>query len=149
MRKHLVAFVIVFGWTAGAAAGQTSAAGALADAFVDAWNTHDVRALGRLYADDADWVTVGGERHKGRVAVEGVLAKEHASWARTTTIRATDVAVRAIDSENAIVIFKWEITRPEESAVKPLRGSTLLVAARRDGSWIITAGQAAAVPAPR
>jgi uncharacterized protein (TIGR02246 family) len=149
MRKHLVAFVIVFGWTAGAAAGQTSAAGALADAFVDAWNTHDVRALGRLYADDADWVTVGGERHKGRVAVEGVLAKAHASWVRTTTIRATDVAVRAIDSENAIVIFKWEITRPEESAVKPLRGSTLLVAARRDGSWIITAGQAAAVPAPR
>lgn len=149
MCKHLVALVIVFGWTAGAAAGQTSVAGALADAFVDAWNTHDVRALGRLYADDADWVTVGGERHKGRVAVEGVLAKEHAGWARTTILRATDVAVRAIDSENAIVMFKWEITRPEESAVKPLRGSTLLVAARRDGHWIITAGQAAAVPAPR
>jgi hypothetical protein len=36
MRKHLVAFVIVFGWAVGAAAGQTSAAGALADAFVDA-----------------------------------------------------------------------------------------------------------------
>jgi hypothetical protein len=76
MRKHLVAFVIVFGWTAGAAAGQTSAAGALVDAFVNAWNTHDVRAFGRLYAEDADWVTVGGERHKGRVAVEGVLAKD-------------------------------------------------------------------------
>src|SRR5687767_9094386 len=56
MRTHLVAFVIVLGWTAGAAAGQTLAAGALADAFVDAWNTHDVRALGRLYADDADWL---------------------------------------------------------------------------------------------
>jgi uncharacterized protein (TIGR02246 family) len=100
MRKLLVAFVIVFGWTAGAAAGQTSAAGTLADAFVDAWNTHDVRAFGRLYADDADWVTVAGERHKGRVAVEGVLAKEHAGWARTTILRATGVAVRAIDSEN-------------------------------------------------
>jgi uncharacterized protein (TIGR02246 family) len=148
MRKHLVAFVIVFGWTAGAAARQTSAAGALAEAFVDAWNTHDVRAFGRLYADDADWVTVGGDRHKG-VAIEGALAKEHASWARTTTLRASDVAVRAIDSENAIVMCKWEITRPEESAVKPLRGSTLLVAARRDGRWIITVGQAAAVPAPR
>ena len=60
---------------------QTSAAGALADAFVDAWNTRDVRALGRLCADEADWVRVGGERHKGRVAVEGALAKEHASWA--------------------------------------------------------------------
>lgn len=108
MRKLLIAFVIVFGWTAGAAAGRTSAAGALADAFVDAWNTHDVRALGRLYADDADWVTVGGERHKGRVVVEGALAKEHGSWARTTTLRATDVAVRAIDSEHAIVMFSGE-----------------------------------------
>jgi hypothetical protein len=46
MRKLLIAFVIVFGWTAESAAGQTSAAGALADAFVDAWNTHDVRAFG-------------------------------------------------------------------------------------------------------
>lgn len=149
MRKHLVAFVIVFGWTAGAAAGQTSAAGALVDAFVNAWNTHDVRAFGRLYADDADWVTVGGERHKGRVAVEGVLAKEHAGWARTTILRETGVAVRAIDSENAIVMFKWEITRTEESGVTPLRGNTLLVAAKRDGRWIITAGQAAAVPLPK
>lgn len=93
MRKHLILFVIVFGWTAGAAAGQTSAAGALADAFVDAWNTHDVRAFGRLYADDADWVTVGGERHKGRVAIEGALAKEHASWARTTALRAAEVSI--------------------------------------------------------
>jgi uncharacterized protein (TIGR02246 family) len=148
-RKHLVALVIVFGWTTGAAAGQTSAAGALADAFVDAWNTHDVREFGRLYANDADWVTVGGDRHKGRVAVEGVLAKEHAGWARTTMLRATDVAVRAIDSENAIVMFKWEITRPKESAVTPVRGNTLLVAAKQDGRWIITAGQAAAVPLPK
>jgi uncharacterized protein (TIGR02246 family) len=116
MRKHLVALVILFGCMARVAAGQnSSAAGALAAAFVDAWNTHDSRAFGRLYADDADWVTVGGETHKGRVPVEAALAKEHASWARTTTLRATDVVVRAIDSENAIVMFKWEITRTEES----------------------------------
>ena len=121
----------------------------LADAFVDARNTHDVRAFGRLYADDADWVRVGGDRHKGRVAIEGALAKEHASWAGTTTLRASDVAVRAIDSENAIVMFKWEITRPEESAVKSLRGNILLVAAKQDGRWNITAGQASAVPLPK
>lgn len=83
------------------------------------------RALGRLYADNADWVTVGGERHKGRVAIEGVLAKEHASWARTTILRATDVAVRAINSENAIVMFKWEITRAKESRLTPLRQHTV------------------------
>jgi hypothetical protein len=42
-------------------------------------------------------------------------------------------------------MFTWEITRTEESGVKPLRGNTLLVAAKQDGRWIITAGQAAAV----
>ena len=79
--------MIFFGWMAGVAAGQASSgAGTLADAFVHAWNAHDGRAFGRLYADDADWVTVGGERHKGRIAVEGALAKEHAIWARTTTL---------------------------------------------------------------
>ena len=92
---------------------------------------------------------MGGARHKGRVAIEGVLANEHAGWARPTILRATDVAVRAIDSENAIVMFKWEITRHEESGGRPLRGNTLLVAAKQDGRWIITAGQAAAVPLPK
>ena len=149
MHTHLVALVLVVGWTAGVAARQTSSdAGALADAFVHAWSTHDVGAFGRLYADDADWVTVGGDTHKGRLAVEGALAKEHASWARTTTLRATDVVVRAIDAGNATVMFKWEITRSEEKG-KPLRGHTLLVAAKQEGRWIIIAGQAAMVPVPR
>ena len=150
MRKHLVALVILLGCTAGVAAGQrSSAAGALVDAFVHAWNTHDGPAFGRLYAANADWVTAGGETYHGRVAIEGALAKEHASWARTTTLRATDVVVRVIDSENAIVMFKWEITRTEESGVRPLRGNTLLVAAKQDGRWIIIAGQVATVPVPR
>jgi uncharacterized protein (TIGR02246 family) len=150
MLKHLCALVIVSSWMAGAAAGQTSsAAAALADAFAHAWNTHDGAAFGRLYADDAEWVTVGGTRHKGRIAVEAALAKEHASWARTTTLRATDVLVRAIDSQNAIVMFTWEITHAEESGGRPLRGNTLLVAANPDGRWLIVAGQAAAVPAQR
>jgi hypothetical protein len=62
MRKHLLALVILFGCMAGVAAGQrSSAAGTLADAFVHAWNTHDDPAFGRLYAADANWVTVGGE----------------------------------------------------------------------------------------
>ena len=116
---------------------------------MQAWNTHDARAFGRLYADDAEWITVGGERHKGRVAVEGALAKEHASWARTTTLRATDVVVRDIDSEHAIVMFRWEVTRTEDGVAKPLAGNTLLVAAKHDGRWIIVVGQVAALPMPR
>ena len=148
--RQVLALALCFCSTAGLVAAQTSSGpGALADAFVQAWNTHDARAFGRLYADDAEWITVGGERHKGRVAVEGALAKEHASWARTTTLRATDVVVRDIDSEHAIVMFRWEVTRTEEGVAKPLAGNTLLVAAKHDGRWIIVVGQVAALPMPR
>jgi hypothetical protein len=48
-----------------------------------------------------------------------------------------------------IVMFTWEITRTEESGAEPLRGNTLLVAAKQNGRWIIIAGQAAAVPLPK
>jgi uncharacterized protein (TIGR02246 family) len=150
VHRHLFALAIVCCWMAGLAAAQTSSgARALTDAFVQGWNAHDARAFGRLYADDAEWIAVGGERHRGHVAVEGALAKEHASWARTTTLRATDVVVREIDSENAIVMFRWEVTRAEEGGARPLRGNTLLVAAHREGRWIIVVGQAAALPMPR
>ena len=148
--RQVLALALFFCSTAGLVVAQTSSGpGALADAFVQAWNTHDARAFGRLYADDADWITVGGERHKGRVAVEGALAKEHASWARTTTLRATDVVVRDIDSEHAIVMFRWEVARTEEAGATPARGNTLLVAAKQDGRWLIVVGQASTVVMPR
>lgn len=89
-----------------AAAQTSSAARTLADAFVHAWNMQHARAFGRLYADDADWVTVAGETHKGRVAIEAALGREHESWAGTTTLHATDVVVREIDRAHAIVMFK-------------------------------------------
>ena len=150
VHRHLFALAIVCCWMAGLAAAQTSSgARALTDAFVQAWNAHDARAFGRLYADDAEWIAVGGERHRGHVAVEGALAKEHASWARTTTLRATDVVVREIDSENAIVMFRWEVTRAER--VGPGHSVATHCSWPRIGRGvrIIVVGQAAALPMPR
>lgn len=68
--------VIVMVWMTSLSAAQPPAgAGALVDAFARAWNTHDGSAFGLLYADDADWVMVSGERLKGRTAIEQALAK--------------------------------------------------------------------------
>jgi uncharacterized protein (TIGR02246 family) len=148
--RSLVAHVILLAWMTAVAAAQLSpAAGAVVEAFVHAWNTHDGPALGRLYADDADWVMVGGGRLKGRNAIEAALAREHAGWARITTLRATDVVVRELDRERAIVMFKWEITSDAERAARPFRGNTVLVVAKARDGWVIVAGQAAAVPASK
>lgn len=149
MRQHLIALAILLGVVTRFAAAQAPpTAGAVADAFVRAWNTHDARAFGRLFAEDGDWVTVAGATHKGRPAIEGVLKKEHESWARMTTLRAMDIVVREINADHAIVMFKWEITRANEPDATPMRGNSLLVAAKEHGGWIIIAGQAA-VPLAR
>jgi uncharacterized protein (TIGR02246 family) len=148
--RCLVAHVIFLAWMTAVAAAQLSPeAAALVDAFVHAWNTHDGPAFGRLYADDADWVMVGGERLKGRIAIEEALAKEHAGWARKTTLREADVMVRELDRERAIVMFKWEIASDAERAARPFRGSSVLVVAKARDGWVIVAGQAAAVPASK
>ena len=135
--------------TAAAAAQPPHSAGALVDEFAHAWNTHDGPAFGRLYADDADWVTAGGERLKGRRLIEAALAKEHAGWARVTVLSATDVAVRDLDRERAIVMFKWEIASKGDVGARPTRGNTLLVVTKDAKRWVIIAGQVATVPTSR
>jgi uncharacterized protein (TIGR02246 family) len=147
--RSVATFLICACLTVVAAARPYSAARDLVDAFAQAWNTHDGPAFGRLYADDADWVMVGGERLKGRTAIEEALTKEHATWARTTTLRATDVSVRELDPGRAVVMFKWEIASNSERGARVFRGNTVLVAAKARQGWIIVAGQAAAIPAPR
>jgi uncharacterized protein (TIGR02246 family) len=142
----LIAFVL---WAAATAAQPRSTAGALAEAFAHAWNTHDARAFGALYAIDADWVTVAGIRHKGRAAIEAALGKEHASWARVSTLRATDVVVRDVDPDHAVVMFAWEITGADRGGTGILRGNTLIVATKRRGNWSIIAGQVASLPASK
>lgn len=128
---------------------QPPTAGTLAEAFAHAWNTHDVQAFGQLYVADADWVTVAGVRHKGRVAIEAALGQEHATWADGTTLRVSDALVRDIDADHSVVIFTWEITGIDRSGTGPWRGSTLMIATRENGRWAIIAGQVASAPPPK
>lgn len=142
--------VIVMVWMTSPSATQPPAgAGALVDAFARAWNTHDGSAFGLLYADDADWVMVSGERLKGRTAIEQALAKEHGSWARTTTLRAADVSVRDLDPQRAVVMFRWEVVSDAQPEGRPYRGNTVLIVEKTRTGWVIAAGQASAMPLPK
>lgn len=118
---------------------------ALVDGFVAAWNTHDGRLFSELFADDADWVTVGGARIKTRANIQSFLESEHATWARKTTINATGTEVRFPCTDVAVIHFTWEIRGAVEQgrgAANPSRGITLLVATKGpSGRWAIVAGQ--------
>ena len=61
----------------------------------------------------------------------------------------TDVNVRDLDRQRAIVMFKSEIASDAERAARPFRGNTVLIVQKAREGWMIVAGQAAAVPAPK
>ena len=87
--------------------GHTSSDGSgpveVVDLFVDAWNAHDISALGDLFADDADFIDVFGNWFKGRAAFEQVLAERHRSVFEKSRFTRKDVAVRRVSAGLAIV----------------------------------------------
>jgi hypothetical protein len=46
-------------------------------------------------------------------------------------------------------MFKWEIAFEAERGARPYRGNSVLIVERLLEGWVIVAGQAAAMPAPK
>jgi uncharacterized protein (TIGR02246 family) len=113
--------------------------------FARSWNAHGMKAFCDVLAEDADWVTVAGTRLKGRSEVQAFLDKEHSGWARTTSMSTSDVAVRVLGADAAVVYFSWEITRAVGRDGQPpapaSRGVNLFVVAKQDSGWRVVAGQ--------
>lgn len=121
----------------------------LVDSFARAWNNHDAAAFGALFSDDARWVTVSGTRLKGRAEIESFIGGEHATWARATSVTNTDVDVQPIGPDLAVVFFRWEMVgaiADDGSVADPVRGGTMIVAARRADRWVVVAGQVGTEP---
>ena len=123
---------------------QRHEAAALADGFVNGWNAHDPAALASEFATDADWVTVTGRRISGRDKIQSFLAEEHGSWAKTTNMSASNLSVRPITADVAVIYFDWEITGAIDRQGQPavFRGLNVLVAHNGSNGWRVTAGQA-------
>jgi uncharacterized protein (TIGR02246 family) len=148
----LTAFVVLAWMACAPSFAQVAAADEpeqLVNRFVAAWNTHDAQAFGKLFADDADWVTASGIDLQGRDRIQAFLAEEHASWAKATTMTAERIRMKRMDADSAVVIFHWRIAREgESSGGHARRGSNVFVASRSPQGWIIVAGQVARKAAP-
>ena len=120
--------------------------------FVDAWNAHDISALGDLFADDADFIDVFGNWFKGRAAVEQVLAERHRGVFGKSRFTRKDVAVRWVFPGWAIVHAVIELARaasPDGPAPPPALGVMSYVM-KQEGldRWRILAFQNTAVTPP-
>lgn len=67
-------------------------------------------------------------------------------------MRTTDVAIRVLGVDAAVVYFNWEITRAvgrDGQPSAPSRGVNLLVLAKQVDGWRVVAGQVGIEGAPR
>ena len=123
---------------------QTPGPSTLVDGFLRAFNTHDAKAFGRLFTEDADWVSVAGIRVKGRAGIEAEHEKAFTTFFKSVTLASTGATVRLLCPDVAVVHFNWELTGQVDKEGKPAdtrRGIITIVAAKEADQWKITAGQ--------
>jgi len=117
--------------------------GAVVDAFLDAWNRHDMDAYEALFAPDSHFVNVFGAWWKGRDENVAHHRHSHKGVHRDSTLHEEDRAVVPLGEAAASVILRWKITGLQTPSGDPVteerRGTLCFAVARQAGGWIIRA----------
>ncbi len=124
--------------------------------FSQSWNQHDMEAFGKLFAPDAEFVNVAGDRWKGREDIQAQHAYSHGTIPadtkgfealhmyhgifRTSTLRFTELDVRFLRKDVAVAHASWELLGDSRSP-NPRHGIFMFVLSRDHSGWFIAAAQ--------
>jgi hypothetical protein len=126
--------------------------------FVTAWNNHDMDALGKLFAIDADFVNVVGIRFKGRQEIQmnhawahgtipidtpgfqGDAARARYGIFKNSTLRLLKIDVRFLSKDVALAYLDSELLGDSRTP-NPRRSLILFVLTRQNSEWLIVAAQ--------
>jgi uncharacterized protein (TIGR02246 family) len=139
----LLAMAVVLASPAAVLASEPSAEEAnraLAKAFESAWNAHDMKAFGRLLAEDVVWINVDAGKGVGRERVESGHAKVHAGKFKNSVMTVNDVDVQSIEPDVAIVYVNWGIrgdTDNDGTPRQPREGLFTWVTLKQGAEWKI------------
>lgn len=117
----------------------------------NAWNHHDIAAMIRLGAPDADWVNLAGQWFEGSDAFAKSLESLHSGKVKESVWRTEQVRVRFLSRSIAVVHVYFSTSgerNPDGSTRPPRRGIFTRVEVKRDGRWVIIASQATSIVAP-
>ncbi len=110
---------------------------ATADDFVKAFNAADFKAVGALWATDAEYTDESGQSYQGRAAIEKEYAtafKEHPGATVTVTIE----SIRLLGPDIAV---EKGIAKVKSPGADVVGARYTVVHARRDGKWIMVVGR--------
>lgn len=114
--------------------------------FERSWSSHDHKALGRLFAEDADYINVVGLWWTSRHSIERVFKRSFKHEFREASIAVEKVAFRQVGADAAVLHLRWQIVgqlSPEDEPTDPRRGMLSMTLERvADGTWLIVSAQA-------
>jgi uncharacterized protein (TIGR02246 family) len=112
--------------------------------FVSAWNEHDMRALSRLFADDADFVNVVGIWWKSRREIEAAHVATHQTLFKSSTLSGQVASVKLLRPDVAVVHAAWTLIgsrAPDGQPMPERKGILVFVLTRESEGWTIRAAQ--------
>ena len=117
---------------------------AVVTGFEDAWNRHDMDAMAKLFATDADFVNVIGMRWVGREEIKKAHAASHATLFKTSTLKIGESTIRFLKPDVATARSVWTLSglSSADGQVAATRTGILTdVLVRTDGNWLIVLTQ--------
>ncbi|MEU0789912.1 SgcJ/EcaC family oxidoreductase [Amycolatopsis sp. NPDC005961] len=119
----------------------------------EAWNSADAAAYGRLFTDDADYVTFFGMNLPGRETIESshrALFEGPLKGSKLTGQLGAAAKVRFVRPDVAVVVVGGGSSLTGADTTDEGRNSTVsFVLVQEDGEWLITAFQNRRVSDPR
>ena len=119
----------------------------------EAWNSADAAAYGRLFTEDADYVTFFGLNFPGREAIESshrALFEGPLKGSKLTGQLGASAKVRFVRPDVAVVVVGGGSSVSGADTTDAGRESTVsFVLVQEDGEWLITAFQNTRVSDPR
>jgi len=117
---------------------------ALYDEFEADWNRHDVEALASMWTIDGDHIEPDGREADGRDAVKALLAKQHASVFKETTLNLDIEDVWFVTAAVALVDGKYSVSGArdlEGNPIPPRSGHYTAVLLKEGADWSVAASR--------
>lgn len=111
--------------------------------FSSAWGDGDARAIGELFAEDADFINVVGLWWTSRRSIVRALQRGFEDWFAGSDFILEKLSQRLVGTEGAVVVARWRIEgqRDPDGEPAPARRGVATVVLQRlaDGTWLCVA----------
>jgi len=112
--------------------------------FESAWNAHDMKSLGQLFREDAEFINVVGMHWRGRPAIQAAHAAFHETSFKDCRLKTDSIAIRPLGNDHAIAVVVTTqdgFTTPAGQVMPKGQTKQSYVMARGIDGWQIAHGQ--------